>query len=319
MAERIDTVRLAEAYHRAAQLPRLRSLLIQWRGTVVGERYFNGAAANRPANVKSVSKSVISALVGIALARGDLAGTSQPLGALLRPETVALDSAKRAITLEDLLSMRAGLQSTSFENYGSWVNSRNWVRDALRRPMVSPPGHDGGPMIYSTGSSHLLSAILTRSSGGSTWAYANRHLFRPMGITLRQWATDPQGIQFGGNDMLLTPRQMLAFGTLYLNRGVAPNGRRVLDPAWVDSSWVPRTRSFWSGNEYGYGWWITQLREHPVYFAWGYGGQYIFVIPSLQMVVVTTSDPEARSREGGHRDVIMEILGELVIPAAERD
>lgn len=317
-ATRIDTVLLERAFQRGAELPRLRSLLVQWRGDIVGERYFNGATATRSVNIKSASKSVVSALVGIAIARGDLEGTEQTLASALRTEAAAIDSIRRAITIADLLSMRAGLQSTSFDNYGSWVGSRNWVRDALRRPMVSPPGHDGGPMIYSTGSSHLLSAILTQATGLSTYRYADRHLFRPLGITLRPWPTDPQGIFFGGNDMRLTPREMVAFGALYLNRGMGPGGRRVLDSAWVDSSWVPRTQSFWSGNDYGYGWWITRMRERPVYYAWGYGGQFIFVIPSLQMVVVTTSDPEVRSRGGGHLDAIVEMVANTIIPAAEQ-
>ena len=310
----LDTVRLARAYARAAELPRLRSLLVQWRGDLVGERYYRGAARTTPANIKSASKSVVSALVGIALHEGRLRGLQQPLVELLPGEAGALDSAKRAITLEDLLTMRAGLQSTSFDNYGAWVSSRNWVRDALRRPMVAPPGHAGGPMIYSTGSSHLLSAAITRATGTSTHAYAQRVLARPLGFRLRGWATDPQGVYFGGNEMRLTPREMLAFGTLYLNRGRAADGTQVVPAAWVDSSWVPRTRSGWSGNAYGYGWWMRDAAGHPVYFAWGYGGQFIFVVPDLELVVVTTSATDT-DRERGHLDAIHALLAEEIVPA----
>lgn len=310
-----DTARLALAYQRAAEMPRLRSLLVQWRDTLRAERYFNGARRGTPANIKSASKSVVSALVGIAIAQGELRSVGETVGELLPAEARALEAEKRAITVEDLLTMRAGLESTSFGNYGSWVTSRNWVRDALRRPMVAPPGSAGGPMIYSTGSSHLLSAILTRATGASTHRFADRNLFRPLGIRLRPWATDPQGIYFGGNDMRLTPREMLAFGTLYLNGGRAPDGRQVVPRAWVDSSWAARTWSSWSGNAYGYGWWRREVRGHPVHFAWGYGGQFIFVVPSLRLVVVTTSDPDPRTREGAHLDAIHSLVENEIMGA----
>ena len=322
-AGRLDTVRLARAYARAAELPRLRSLLVEWRGIVLGERYFRGTTRATPANIKSASKSVISALVGIAIARGDLQGTHQTLGELLPAETRGLDTTKRAITIEDLLTMRTGLESTSFWNYGRWVTSRNWVRYALAQPVIAPRGA-GGPMIYSTGSTHLLSAILTRATGMSTRRYAERHLAAPLGIRLGGWTTDPQGVYFGGNDMRMTPRAMLAFGRLYLAGGRTQAGapgmyRQVLPRTWVDSSWVARTRSDWSGHEYGYGWWIRSAwspnGRHPVYYAWGYGGQFIFVVPSLDLVVVTTSDAETRAREQGHLEAVHSLLDQEIIPA----
>ena len=309
----LDSARLARAYDRAAELPRLRSLLVQWRDTLVGERYFAGARATTPANVKSASKSVLATLLAIAVQEGHLR-LDQTVGELL-PDARGLDPAKRAITVEDLVSMRAGLQSTSFGTYGSWVTSRDWVQDALRRPMVAEPGHRGGPMIYSTGSSHLLSAILTRATGRSTLAYGRRVLARPLGITLRPWATDPQGVYFGGNEMRFTPREMVAFGTLYLHRGRAPDGTQLVSPAWIDSAWVVRGRSPWNGHGYGYGWWIRETRGRPVYFSWGYGGQFVFVVPSLELVVVTTSDPNAASRDGGHLDAIHRLLDDEIVPA----
>jgi CubicO group peptidase (beta-lactamase class C family) len=322
-AARLDTARLARAYARAAQMPRLRSLLVEWRGLVIGERYYRGATRTSTANIKSASKSVVAALVGIAISRGDLRGTHQTIGELLPVQTRDLDSTKRAITIEDLLTMRTGLESTSFWNYGRFVSSRNWVRFALSQPVIAPRGADG-PMIYSTGSTHILSAILTHTTGLSTYRYAERFLAAPLGIRLRPWTTDPQGIYFGGNEMRMTPREMLAFGRMYLNGGRVAAGapgmfRQVLPRTWIDSSWVARTRSSWSGHEYGYGWWIRSAwspnGQHPVYYAWGYGGQFIFVVPSLELVVVTTSDPDARTREHGHLEAIHSLLDSEIIPA----
>ena len=318
----LDTARLSAAYARAAQLPKLRSLLVQWHDTLVAERYFGGATAARPANLKSASKSVISALVGVALADGTLPSVSAPIAALLAPaDARLLDSAKRTITVEDLLSMRAGLQSTSIRNYGAWVSSRDWVRYALTRPLVAPPGHAGGPMIYSTGSTHLLAAILVRRTGAPLDRLYARALARPLGIVPRPWPADPRGIHFGGNEMRMTPREAVRFGALYLHRGVAPPGtpaagRQLLPRAWVDSSWAPRTVSGFSGHAYGYGWWeraaVGDAGTHRVHFAWGYGGQFVFVVPALALVVVATSDPDAPERDRTHLDAVHGLLDEVV-------
>lgn len=309
----LDRALLDSAYAQAARLPRLRSLLVARDGEILAERYFHGAAAERAANVKSVSKSIVSALVGIAVAEGHLRGPEQPIAPFF-PEHLARDPdpRKRAITVGNLLSMQAGLESTSFGNYGAWVGSRDWVRFALARPMADEPG---GRMLYSTGSTHLLSAILTEATGRSTWAYARDALAEPLGIRLPQWPTDPQGIYFGGNEMRMTPRAMVRFGELYRNGG-RHEGRQVVPEAWVRASLQPRTRSPWSGDEYGYGWWLSTAGGHPMYYAWGYGGQFIFVVPDLRLTVVTTSEPDL-PREGGHLEEIRRILRTLIVPAAE--
>jgi CubicO group peptidase (beta-lactamase class C family) len=305
--------RLTPAFQRAAELPKLRSLIVAQDGRILGERYYHGATRARPANVKSVSKSIISALVGIAIAEGKLEGTRQTIGGFFPRELRdSAQSEKRDITVADLLSMRAGLESTSFDGYGAWVTSANWVRGALARPIVADRG---GPMIYSTGNTHLLSAILTKATGMSTWAYARRALGAPLGIDIPPWPRDPQGIYFGGNDMRLTPRAMVAIGELYRNRGRV--GRRQVVPAWwVDSSLVVRAYSPFNGHGYGWGWWTRDAGEYRVHFAWGYGGQFIFIVPALRATVVMTSDPDGR-REWGHLDALHELLDAYVIPALE--
>src|SRR6185436_8452673 len=205
-AQIVDSSRIRAAVAQAGKdLPRLRSVIVQHRRRIIAEGYFHGATRDRRANIKSASKSIMAALVGIAIQQRYIRSLDQTIGELLPAETRSLDPEKRAITVRDLVTMRAGLQSTSFENYGAWVNSRNWVRDALRRPMEA---RTGGPMIYSTGNSHLLSAIITRATRMSTYAYARRNLAAPLGVDLRPWMTDPQGIYFGGNDMYIRPRDM---------------------------------------------------------------------------------------------------------------
>jgi CubicO group peptidase (beta-lactamase class C family) len=308
-----SAVDFTEAAKAASELPRLHSLLISHHGTLVLERYFNGMRAARPANVKSVSKSVISALVGIAIDRGHIESVSEPIGkyfkGLLRDPA---DAAKRAITIEDLLTMRSGLESTSSRNYGAWVRSRHWVRYVLDRTLVEAPGQS---MEYSTGNSHLLSAILTRTTGKSTWQFAQEVLAKPLGFSLARWPQDPQGIYFGGNEMLMTPRQMVAFGELYLNRGRVA-GRQVVPARWVDDSFVPRGRSDYSEQMYGYGWWMRELAGQPAFYAWGFGGQYIFVVPAAELVVVTTSSTAVGEERRSHRRTIFGLVEQFVIAPA---
>jgi len=304
----LDTAGLARAYDRAAQLPRLRSFIVQWRDSVIREEYYGPGAADRRTNIKSASKSIISALTGIAIAQGKIRGTDQTIGELLPAETRGLDSLKRSITVGNLLAMQAGLEPTSFGNYGAWVQSRNWILNALGRPMVDEPG---GRMLYSTGSTHLLSAIITRATGMSTHRFAQENLAGPMGIELSQWLRDPQGIYFGGNDMYMTPRDMLKVGTLYLNRGEF-EGRSIVPSAWVDSSFVPRTVSPFNGNRYGYGWWMRSAGGQAIHYAWGYGGQFIFVVPGMDLVVVMTSDADA-TRDGGHNRELHRILEKEIL------
>lgn len=309
----LDAGRLAEAYRRAGQLGPLNGLLVARRGTLVAEQYWNGLSARRDVNVKSASKAVISALVGIALERGVLEGLDRPVAEYF-PEYLDgdVDSRKREITIRDLLTMRGGLESTSFENYGRWVAGDDWVEGVLEQPVVAEPGTR---FIYSTGSTHLLSVILTRASGMSTREFARRHLFGPLDIEPGGWQRDPQGYYYGGNNLSLSPREMRLFGELYLNYG-RWEGRRILPASWVRDSWGVYGHSRYNGYGFGYCWWTRRLAGHTVHYAWGYGGQFIFVVPELALTVAATSDPFG-PRGDRHLDAVHDLLDEGIVPAAE--
>jgi CubicO group peptidase (beta-lactamase class C family) len=221
------------------------------------------------------------------------------------------DARLRRVTIGNLLSMQSGLERTSGENYGRWVSSRDWIRYALSRPFVEEPG---GPMLYSTGNSHILSAALTRSSGRSTYALAQEWLAIPLGIDIPSWPRDPQGFYFGGNDMMMSPRALARFGELYRNEGVL-DGRRILPEKWIRESWTPRTTSPWSGNPYGYGWFLAEIDGHPTRFAWGYGGQMLYVIPDLGLTIAMTSDATA-ARDGAHIGALNGLVIDGIVPAA---
>ncbi|MDI5891422.1 serine hydrolase domain-containing protein [Halomonas rhizosphaerae] len=279
----------------AERLDRLHAVVVAQRGEIRLERAYGGPGVDRPANIKSLSKTVLAALVGAAIEEGVLDSPDQPVAELLGDRVPAdADPRVREITVGHLMSLQAGLERTSGGNYGAWVASPDWVRDALSRPFVDEPG---GRMLYSTGSSHLLSAALTRASGESTLALARRLLGKPLNITIPAWPRDPQGIYFGGNDMRLSPRALVQIGELYRNDGVI-DGTRVLPDGWVEASWQPRGTSPWTGDGYGYGWFVTTLADERVYYGRGFGGQALYVIPERELTVAITADPHPPSPGG---------------------
>ncbi len=315
----LDASRLEQAIQDIGALEGVHGLLIARRGRLVAERYFRGSAGHRPHNMKSASKSVLSALAGLAVEEGVLE-LDQPIAEAL-PEAADLDDPrKQAITVRHLLTMTSGLESTSFGNYGSWVASRNWVRAALARPLQAEPGTR---FSYSTGGTHLLSATLSRAAGRSTHDFAREHLFDPLGIRRSAWASDRQGVHMGGNNLSLLPRDMLKFGQLYLNRG-RWNGKQLLPWQWVDESTRPgrvgpRGRGRIYGG-YGYLWWLRGHRERGAYIASGYGGQYIYVAPAedLVVVVISTEISKGRGWRGELFGIIREGVAGSVIDPFER-
>ncbi|MCH2486961.1 MAG: beta-lactamase family protein [Erythrobacter sp.] len=309
----LDSARMQAAIAEARSLAPLNAMIVMRDGETLYESTFNdGPPLSRAVNIKSASKSVLSALVGIAIERGVLEGVDQRVVEVLGPEAAAnSDPRINGLTVGHLLSMQAGLERTSGANYGAWVSSSNWVRDALSRPFVADPGER---MQYSTGSSHILSAMLTRASGRSMLELAREWLGEPLGITIPEWPADPQGIYFGGNDMRLTPRDLARFGELY-RLGGAIDGERIVPAAWIDESWTPRTRSPWSGESYGYNWFLSQAGDYAVNYGWGYGGQMVFVVPELDLTVVMTSDIDVE-RGSDHIGDLRALLRDYIVPAA---
>jgi len=311
-AHGFDAGRLAAAVDRAAALaPPLTSLLVARGSTTVAEVYFGEGGPTQGANLKSASKSVISALAGIAIEEGALSGLDQPIGDFF-PTLLADAPRKQQITVRHLLTQQAGLESTSFGNYGAWVTSRDWVANALRRPFVDRPG---GEMIYSTGTTHVLGAVLAEATGQSLRAYAQDRLFDPLGVRIRSWQRSPAGRYFGGNNLSLTPRALLRFGQLYLHDGRF-QGRQVLPPGWADLSWKTYVRETYHGHQYGYLWFTHTFGGERVAFAWGYGGQYVFVVPRLNLVVAATSSLTRRPDSDNHNEQLRRLLGNHIIPAA---
>lgn len=296
----------------ADSLPRLSSFMLYQSGEVLAERYDDRMNRNQFINIKSASKSVLSALTGIALEQGYINSPDDAVSDYLPQYFESLsNSRKQDITIRHLLTMSSGLESTSFRNYGRWVATRDWTAAALNGELLHPPG---SRMRYSTGDTHILSAVLTEASGMSTRALAERYLFEPLGVSVGGWDRAPEGYFFGGNNIALTPKGLLRFGQLYLNAG-RYNGRQILPESWVHASLNP---SFYNisfnarGHNYGFLWWGNVFSKHKAYFAWGYGGQYVFMIPELDAVAVFTANPDARQR--GFNDMIYDIIDDAVVP-----
>lgn len=294
---------LAPVLEDAARLENLRAVAVWRGGQEIAARGYGGFTPDSPTNIKSASKSIISALAGIAIDRGDLEGPGQPIAPILQDQLPDDPDPRLAtVTLGNLLSMQAGLERQSGANYGAWVSSRNWVRAALAAPFTQDPG---GRMQYSTASTHLVSAILTRVTGRSTLELARDWLDAVPGFAITGWERDPQGIYLGGNQMAMSTRSLLAFGALYADGGRA-GGQQVVPQAWIEQSWQTRTASIFTGQGYGYGWFIGQASERPVRYGWGYGGQMIYVFPATgrqpAVAIAMTSDPDQPSARTGYRN-----------------
>ncbi|TVP49197.1 MAG: class C beta-lactamase-related serine hydrolase [Halomonas sp.] len=291
---------LAELDSATSELDRVHAVVVAHDGEIIHEYHQGGPGVASPANIKSLSKTVLAAITGAAIEAGIIESAQQPMVGLFGSHLPNGSDPKVAdITVAHLLAQQAGLERTSGSNYAAWVASSNWVNDALTRPFVDEPG---GQMLYSTGTSHLLSAALTHASGETTHALAQRLLGNPLNITIPTWLRDPQGIYFGGNDMQLSPRALIQVGELYRNDGIVfddtGEGQRVLPEGWVAESWEAKGASPWTGDGYGYGWFITQLAGEEVYYGRGFGGQALYVIPDRKMTVVITSDPNPPSPGG---------------------
>jgi len=299
----------------------LKSVIISQHGEIIFEEYFRGTDANDLHQVQSVTKSVGSALIGIAHRQGKLS-LDQNLGHFfsgLYDMSQAGMQNKTGITVEQVLQQRHGIEWDE-ETYdyrhpmnhaGQMVQSDDWYQFVLARPVDAAPGTK---FTYSSGASMLMSRMIRVATGQSPDDFAMQELFGPLGINNVHWEVySEQGMGAGLTDwpspdhdeplafgLWLTARDMLKFGELYLNKGVY-NGRRILDESWIAASW---TRYSHSGNSsyfpepgwgHGYQWWIARLtdlsgREFSVYFASGWGSQVIFVVPDLDLVVVTTAD-----------------------------
>lgn len=311
-----DLDRLVNDIH-AGKLINTHSVLIAQEGKLVYENYFEGFNANIPHDLRSASKSISSAIIGIAMDDGILESVDQKLYDFLPAEYESTkDELKSKITLEDLLTMSSGLEvngQASEDNYQQTMDTP-WLKTVLEAPMVKEPGTYAD---YGSANPFLLGVCLNEVLEAPLEDYMNEKLFAPLGITnyINQ-TDDTESIPYFGGGMLLTPRDLLKFGQLYLNKGQW-QGEQVISEQWVEASFQKyrRLQDAQDKNEYGYLWWhdtyAAKGKEFRSIEARGAGGQFIFILPELESVVVITAG-NFRNRKGNQS---REVLRDYILPA----
>jgi CubicO group peptidase (beta-lactamase class C family) len=283
----VDPVGLEAVHARVpTETPDLAVLLAARHGYIVFERYYGGQDPETPINTRSVTKSVTSTLAGAALRNSLLTSVGQTAGELIAdrvPEEA--DPRVYDVTLWQWLTMTSGLQ---WDAYGDWqrlLAAPDWVAMTLGLPVVGIPGQT---YVYNTGGSHVLGVTVAAAAGKPLEEYAEDVLFGPLGIEAGDWMRSPQNEVSAGSGLHLIPRDMLKLGYLYLRNGLW-DGAQIIDPGYAAAAttWQSAGDATGAWNGYGYQWWITTTNQgFPAYFALGYGGQHIFVVPYLDLVVV---------------------------------
>jgi CubicO group peptidase (beta-lactamase class C family) len=272
--------------HVRTELPHVRSLLIARHGRLVFEKYYGDATRDGLQNMQSMTKSVSSALVGIALRKGLIPSLDRrALDYFPEYRDGIVDPRMRDVTIRHLLTMASGIDETrsSFDK-----GLANPTAEILRQRLLFAPGQG---FKYSSAAAHLLGAVLRKATGKSVLEFAETELFRPLGMGQVKWYADRTGLQSGGMSGLLRSRDMLKLGELYLRRGVW-NGVEIVPADYVAESVKPQNRGEFYGEPavYGYGWWIANVAGRDAFYARGYGGQYLMVIPRADLVILCTSD-----------------------------
>ena len=296
-----------------ASLPALQAMIVLRDGRQVWEQYWSGADSSTAFNVKSVSKSFLSAMVGIAIDQKKLS-LDQTIASILpeyyqhdvppnrmfRTAVLKNDSMRTTVTVRHLLTQTSGI---AWDEGGpilsTFLVSGDPARLMAEQIMAAAPG---STFNYSTGNTHLLATALTRAVGTSLRPYAETTLLTPSGILLRDWLVDGAGKPLGGSEMYFTARALARFGQLYLNGGKI-DGRQVVPADWVATSWEkkadvasPIYKEMVPGiTGYGYLWWLRTSNDKVMNCALGYGGQYVLIVPELRLVIAGASALDARN------------------------
>ena len=297
----------------------LRAVIVAVDGTTVLEQYY-GCSREDPHDIRSVTRSVLSTLVGIAVGEGRLR-LDDPLSTLLPAYASSMTRRTSRATLRHVLTMTAGLPAGVRGRVPEFTYARDWVGDIL----ASADARPGKQFVDADASAHVVSAILEQATGVPVAQYARTRLFDPLGIGAEPeatWPVDPQGHVTGYGGLWMRPADLAKIGQLYLDSG-RWEGEQVLPADWVRDATINESPArVWSANGGGYGylWWVRSVRDEPAYAALGYGGQVVEVVPSLGLVVVTAVDLDhADATDQGVALSLMTSFAESVAARAVRD
>jgi CubicO group peptidase (beta-lactamase class C family) len=283
----------------------LHSLLIIRHGYIVSETYHEPYRQDTRHELYSCTKSFISTLIGIAIDQGKIQGVDQRVMDFFQGHTFSNpDPRKDSLTLEDLLTMRSGLDWLEEDPvYLEMYRSKDWVKYVLDKPMVQSPG---SLFNYCSGCSHVLSAIIRQAAGVNTLEYAEQNLFQPLGISHVVWNVDSSLTPIGGWGLQIAPRDMAKLGYLYLHGGMW-DGQQIVSAQWVKTAAQQHTGTDGSFG-YGYQWWI--YTSHGAYTALGRYGQMIFVVPESDLIVVMTAALDGHDEE-------FRLIEQYIFPAVQ--
>jgi CubicO group peptidase (beta-lactamase class C family) len=304
--------------HVKAHLPNLKGVLVIKNKHIVYEEYRNSSYTNQLHMNYSCTKSFSSALIGIAIDKGFIKDTHERLIDLL-PEYADLLSqgGKDTIKLKHLLTMTSGFQWDEFSYpYGDsrnshtpMQNSNDWFTYLLGLPLANTPGE---VFTYNTGTSNLFAKIIQNTAHMPIDSFAIKYLFTPLNIKSFSWYKIAQNNNIpasggSGGGLSLSTRDMAKLGYLYLHKGMW-NSEQIVSEQWVEESVKPHV-NMWFNSDYGYQWWISNVGGYRSFQAVGWGGQYIDVIPELDLVVVLISDDNADHSINNH------ILADFIVPS----
>jgi len=298
------------------------SLIVCREGTIVAEEYtnYNSYGADSIKNIMSVTKTFTGVLVGLAVDKGYIESVNDPVSKYLAGIITFPDNIKAGITIDQCLKMSFGhawngtSSSSLFEN--CFFQSEDNLQFIIDLPLINTPGT---VFNYSDGASHLLSAIITEATGISTLDFATENLFDPLGITEYEWSTDDRGYHLGAAYLRIKPRDMVKFGNMVLNNGKY-EGKQVVPESWINemtTTKISTNNDVPHGPEYGYQIWLGTTSGHRYYMAMGWGGQFIIIVPDLQLIVTATcwmsnlTDQQA----GEHWMSIIKIIVEMIFPS----
>jgi len=315
----INAAVLENVYSEIRGLPGSFSLLVQRNGVLVAEEYFNGFTPDSLHDVRSVTKSVISILVGIAIEEGFIPSVDEPMGTYLTPVVDSIRDEVADTSIRHFLMMSSGLDWHELDlgsSYTEWWQSDDMIQHVVDLPIVHAPG---AQFIYNTGASHLLSVVLTEATGMPTLEFAREYLFDPLGLSGSSWLQENRGYDTGGMGLRITARDMMKIGQMFLEGGIH-EGSRVVPAAWVAESVAPHLstqNAVAYGPEYGYLWWVGEGGGRNFYFANGYGGQFIIVDPGLDLVIVAQNDWRGKgwTEAGEQWYEVLQLLVEGILPA----
>ena len=323
--QNIDAEQLADAFAEAKSISALQGLAVARNDVIVAEEYFNNSGPDPDPNihVMSVTKSITATLIGIAINSGYIQSINQTVSDYLKAEVDTVNPALGRVTIRQLMTMTCGhnwYEIGPVSEFSDFVNAPNQLNYILNKPIVNTPGT---VFNYSDGAAHLTSVIIFRATGMSASAFADKYLFDPMGLGTRTWYSDRQGYSYGGVRLCIGIHDMIKIGYLYLHDGYY-NGRQIVPADWINNVTAFQMKT---NNEvpfltdYGYYWWLGSAYGQNFVCANGYGGQFIFIVKNLNLVIVSRTDYRniSDTKAGENWYNVLNIIINKILPAVRPD